>query len=71
MRSKTHPKTGQRLSRHHITPKSRRGDIHNVNEVEHVLYLWRNRHDSWHFLFKNMTLDEIIETLTRVKRIKK
>lgn len=71
MRNTSHPKTGHCLSRHHLIPKSRKKDQKKIREIKYVLKLWRDRHNYWHFLFKNMTLDEIIETLKRVKRIKK
>lgn len=63
------------MSRHHLIPKDRvRKGTHKKDEskqhYEAILKLWRDRHDAWHFLFKNMTLDEIIKCLQRVKRIK-
>lgn len=59
-------------TRHHLIPKSRRSDYKRkqVCETSRVLLLWEERHKYWHALFKNMTLDEIILTLNRVKRIK-
>lgn len=59
-------------SRHHLVPKERKKDKtdrqNQVNlHIDATFILWRDKHDSWHHLFKNMTLDEIIECLQRVK----
>lgn len=64
-----------KITRHHLIPKQRKKlKTYKVNQVDlhidEVLHLWRNKHDYWHFLFKNMCLDEIIECLQRIKRIK-
>lgn len=32
--------------------------------------MWNDRHEAWHLLFGEMTLDEIIETLQRIKHAK-
>lgn len=63
------------LTRHHLTPKQRsKTKTHKDNQsklhLHAVLRLWRDKHTAWHFLFQNMTLDEIIECLERIKRIK-
>lgn len=59
-------------TKHHLIPKSRKHDYKHkqVCETSRVLILWDNRHENWHFLFNTMTLDEIIITLNRVRRIK-
>lgn len=54
------------ISRHHLCPKSRGGSMSDSN----LLKLWRDRHDMWHDLFGNRTLDEIIAVLVRIKRMK-
>ena len=53
-------------SRHHLKPKSRGGESIESNLIDFD----RSRHDAWHFLFSNLTLDEVIELLTRLKRAK-
>jgi len=59
-------------TRHHLIPKERKRkksyqdnqtDLH----LDTVLRLWRDKHDAWHLLFKNMTIDEIILCLYKVK----
>lgn len=51
---------------HHLRPSSRGGASVDSN----LILLDAYRHDAWHLLFKNLTLDEIIELLIRVKRAK-
>lgn len=64
-----------RITRHHLIPKERHklktASVNQANlHIDTVLKLWRDKHDYWHKLFGNMTLDEIIEVLQRIKRIK-
>lgn len=64
-----------KITRHHLIPKERqKKKTHGQNQVklhfDAVLKLWRERHSAWHFLFGNMTLDEIEECMRRIKRIK-
>lgn len=61
-----------RKTKHHLIPKSRKHNYKKkqVCETSRVLILWESKHKSWHHLFSNMTLDEIIITLNRIKRIK-
>ena len=59
-------------TRHHLTPKERiRKKTVSFNQstihTGAVLKLWEEKHIAWHYLFKNMTLDEIIECLERVR----
>lgn len=54
-----HPFRDTFLSRHHLTPKCRKG----TNKPSNILMLWRDKHDCWHRLFYTMTLDEIINSL--------
>ena len=54
------------LTRHHLTPKTRNGK----DTPENILYIYRNKHDVWHTLFGNLTLQEVIKLLLRVERAK-
>lgn len=61
--------------RHHLIPKQRQKeqqikDVYKKDEFHKTLWMWRFKHLLWHALFGNQTLDEIIETLQRIKRIK-
>lgn len=47
---------------HHLTPSSRGGQSITSN----LLRLERYRHLAWHYLFSNMTLDEIIVWLSSI-----
>ena len=62
----------RKKNKHHLIPKSRRNDYKTkkVHETSRVLKLWEDKHNMWHYLFKNMTLDEIIVTLNRIRKIK-
>ena len=53
-------------NKHHLVPKSRGGGNHYAN----LLVMDMERHKALHFLFGTLTLEEIIELLIRVKRIK-
>jgi len=53
-------------NKHHLRPKSRGGQSIESN----LLWMDIERHKIWHILFKNLTLDEVINLLIRVKRIK-
>lgn len=56
-----------RITKHHLTPKCRGGG----NTSDNILYLkWKKHHSQWHNLFGNMTLEEIIECLQRIQRMK-
>lgn len=64
-----------RITRHHLIPKERQKNKTTKDNQAHlhfdtVLKLYRDNHDAWHQLFKNMTLPEIIECLQRIQRIK-
>ena len=54
-------------NRHHLRPKSRGGDARFSN----MLLMDMKRHAMWHILFGNLTLDEVIELLIRVRRAKR
>ncbi|NTU69308.1 hypothetical protein HGB13_00545 [bacterium] len=51
---------------HHLTPKSRGGKT----TFENMFRLNAYRHDSYHLLFGNKTLEEVIALLQRIKKIK-
>lgn len=60
-------------TRHHLIPKSRKNDVKHIykkGDFERTLTLWVEKHRAWHLLFGNQTLDEIIETLERIKKMK-
>ena len=48
---------------HHLTAKSRGGK----RNPQNIILFDMSRHNAWHFLFGNMTLDEIIATLKKLK----
>lgn len=54
-------------NRHHLTPRSRKGD----DSRQNLLIIDVTRHDAWHKLFKNQTLEEVIGLLMRLKRMKR
>jgi hypothetical protein len=56
----------KRRNRHHLVPKSRGGSASKRN----LLYISVTTHCEWHKVFKNLTLDEVIELLMRVRRAK-
>lgn len=58
-------RTGK-TNQHHLKPRSRGGQSIESN----LLHLDIRRHEAYHLLFKNLTLDEIIALLIRVKQIK-
>lgn len=59
--------TIRRMSKHHLTPESRGGKA----TPENILFLdWDRHHTYWHKLFGNMTLEEIIDALQRIARMK-
>lgn len=64
--SKTWNRAGQ-TNRHHLLPRSRGGDSLESN----LLVMDIERHNAWHFLFQNQTLDEIIEVLERLRSMKR
>ena len=56
----------RKRNRHHLTPKSRGGEKTDSN----LLLIDMERHNAWHKLWGNRTLDEVIELLIRVKHAK-
>jgi hypothetical protein len=63
---KTWKRAGE-MNRHHLRPRSRGGDSLESN----LLVMDIERHNAWHFLFQNQTLDEIIEALERLRSMKR
>jgi hypothetical protein len=59
-------KRSGKFNRHHITPKSRGGK----NKKSNILRMDKNRHQAWHLLFNNLKLEEVIELLKRLERLK-
>lgn len=53
-------------NKHHLKNKSKGGG----DEKSNLLLIKIERHKAWHILFKNLSLDEVIELLQRVKRLK-
>lgn len=49
---------------HHVYPKNR----HIKGTKNLTIELWWEKHKLWHALFGNMTIDEIIVFLQRVRR---
>lgn len=50
-------------NRHHLTPRSRGGQSIESN----LLWIDIERHNAWHAIFGNKTLDEVIELLIRLR----
>ena len=53
-----------KFNRHHLTPRSRGGN----NSHKNLLNMDISRHNAWHFLFGNKTLEEIIALLERMQK---
>ena len=53
-------------NKHHLIPKSRGGEKTQSN----ILLIDVERHNAWHRLWGNRTLDEVIALLIRVKHAK-
>lgn len=51
---------------HHLRPRSQGGSDRRHNKISLDAY----RHDTWHLLFGNNTIDEVIELLKRLRDIK-
>lgn len=50
------PREPERMTSHHLTPRSRCGNDHGEN----LMRLWNNRHELWHMIFRNKTLEEVV-----------
>ena len=55
------------MNRHHLKPKSRGGQSTESN----LLIIEIKRHNAWHTLWGNRTLDEVIALLQRLRTMKK
>jgi len=55
------------FTKHHLTPKSQGGTNGSYNLL---LLKWNQHHEQWHRLFGNFTLEQIIECLQRIARLK-
>ena len=53
-------------TRHHLIPKIRGGK----NGDDNLLLLYAEKHEHWHKIFGNRTLEEIILVLMRIQRMK-
>lgn len=56
----------KKMNRHHLTNKCMGGG----GNIENILWIYINRHEVWHSLFKNLDLDQVIALLIRVKSAK-
>ncbi len=55
------PRGRERMTRHHLTPQSRfLRDDKRKDLPENLMQFWNDRHEIWHMLFRNRTLEEII-----------
>lgn len=54
------------MNRHHWLNKCQGGEW----TVDNISYLHVERHDWWHRVFGNLSLDEAIAVLTRLRQIK-
>ena len=54
------------MNKHHLKNKSRGGG----NQDWNLILIDIERHQYWHRVFKNMSLEEVIELLCRLKRMK-
>lgn len=66
--NKLHPHLGI-MSKHHLIPRQRLKKFYGKGFVmkNNILRLWRFRHDAWHILFRQMTLNETITYLRQKK----
>lgn len=67
LRKRNRHKRLEGRNRHHLIPRSRGGNNHPQN----LLLIHIERHEAWHRLFHTMCLDEVIDLLVRMQRMKK
>ena len=60
------PRSAPRRNRHHLIPRSRGG----TDARSNLLMIREDRHELWHRLWGDRTLNEVLELLTRVKHMK-
>lgn len=60
-----HPFKEDFLTRHHCYPTSRMksGSLPKKVNTHLTIKIWREKHDYWHLLFKDATIDEVIHRL--------
>lgn len=62
------------VTKHHLTPQERykfgEKTWWSKDGDENILRLRRSRHDIWHRLFKNLTLEEAAAVLMRLSKMK-
>jgi hypothetical protein len=56
-----------KFNRHHIKNKCRGGTW----APQNILIMDIQRHNAWHFLFRNMSFEEVIELLKRTLELQK
>jgi hypothetical protein len=56
----------KKTNRHHLIPRSRGG----ANLPNNLLTIGIERHEYWHKIFGNKTLDEVIKLLIRLREMK-
>lgn len=54
-------------NRHHLIPRSRGGD----DSAENLLMIRADRHELWHQLWGNRTIEEVLYLLRRTIRLKR
>ncbi len=64
---KDRKKIPQGRNRHHLRPRCRGG----CDRVQNMLLIHVERHVYWHKIFGNMTLNEAIYALQRLRRAKR
>jgi len=60
-------KRAGKTNRHHIKNKCRSGTWSPIN----IINMDIERHNAWHFLFRNMSFEEVIELLKRTLELQK
>ena len=59
-------KKKRKRTRHHIVNKTNGGDA----RISNILIIYRDKHDVWHRLFRNLDLRQAARLLLRVARMK-
>lgn len=58
--------------RHHLVPKSRHRELklhYSKDDIHRTLVMWRHKHTAWHAIWRDKTIDEVIQILIRVRKI--
>lgn len=61
-----HPFRNTFLSKHHLFPKCR--NLKQTYNPKFILKLWRDKHDCFHYIFLNYTIDEILSNWYKYKK---